>query len=245
LKKLVLAVVLALIIPLSLYSFQFEPIVSDIEPSGTGSRRTYIVTNPGDSPLPVKVSISHRVVDIHGRETLQDASDLFLIYPPQFIVQPRSSQSVRVQWRGPSTIERELPFRIVAEQLPLTIEQEQSGVRILLVYKGSLYVVPPTFQYGIKVNSVSRDTRPDGEAVMLIELENTGNTHIILEDPILNLTVVTPSGAQRSFELIGDTLTGLANENLLAGNRRIFTLQWPEGIQSGELHATISIDPQR
>ncbi len=229
----------------SLYSFQFEPITSDFTPSGTSSRRSFFAVNPGDTPVPVKISMVHRDMDINGKETLTSADDLFFIFPSQFIIPAKSSQTVRVQWRGPSAVATELPFRIIAQQLPIAIDQAQTGVTILLTYQGSVYVTPPSYRYGITVKRVERSSDSDGIPVLLIELENTGNTHMILNKPVITLSLRTASGARIQKELTGEDLDGLNDKNILAGKRRVFTVPWPDGLQSGDFDAAISLDPKR
>jgi fimbrial chaperone protein len=242
-KLFIVFLFLAAVFPL--FSFQFEPITQDFTPSGTNSRRSFIAVNPGDSPIPVKISMVHRDMDIYGKETLTSADNLFFVFPSQFVLPASSSQTVRVQWRDPSPVQIELPFRIIAQQLPIAMEEAQSGVTILLTYQGSVYVTPAEFRYGITVNSVKKGTFPDGSDALVIQLENTGNTHMLMNNPVVTLTQTTASGSRLRLELTGDSLTGLNDQNILAGKQRIFTVPWPEGLESGDLDATISLTPKR
>lgn len=225
----------------SLFAFQFQPITQDFSPSGNDSRKSFLATNSSNSPIPVKVSMVHREMDIDGKETLTNASDLFFIFPSQFVLPANSTQTVRVQWRGPSSVTTELPFRVVAEQLPIALNTNQNGVQVLLKYQGSVYVTPSKFTYGIKVNRLTKTTDEVGNQVLEIELENTGNTHQLLADPILTLK----QGTGIDYAITGEALGDMLNQNILAGNRRVFTIPWPEGLQTGVANATISLEPKR
>ena len=243
-KKILLIAILLFSIEL-IFAFQFEPIIQDFAPSGINSRRSFQVINSSDVPIAVKVSMVNRNVDLYGKEELTDASELFFVFPKQFVVPAQSTQAVRVQWLGKEYTDIELPFRIIAEQLPVNVNRDESGVTILLAYHGSVYVVPEEFRFGIRVNDVYKGTDKDGNEALLIELENTGNTHMILEDPVITLTKKTLLGGGDTIALEGEELAGLINQNILAGKRRVFTVPWPERLTFGELDATISLEPNR
>ena len=59
---------------------------------------------------------------------------------------------------------------------------------------------------------------------------------MILENPVFKIS---------HFTLTEDELIGLANQNILAGKNRVFSVPWPEGLHNGELSATIILDAKR
>ena len=242
---------LASLLPLT--AFQFEPLTQDFSPTGLNSRRSFDVKNTGDTQIAVKVYMVHREMDLYGVETLPDASDLFFVFPAQFIVPPQTTQTVRVQWLGPKTVSVEEPYRIMVEQIPLNFSanRENTGINVLIAYYGTVYVVPESFKFGINLVSVKKGADAEGKNVLLIELENTGNTHIILEEPVITIKN-TQSGQtaaqtqkQTEISLKNAALTGLINENILPGKHRVFTVPWPQGLQDGDLHATLQLEPTR
>lgn len=243
--KPILTLVLILFVSLSgIGAFQLEPIIQDFYPSGVNSRRNFQLINPGENPVAVKVSMVYRDMDLYGTETLTDASDLFFVYPSQVIIQPQSTQTVRVQWLGNPEVSIEQSFRIIAEQLPINMNQERSGVNILIAYHGSIYVVPDTFSFGIDVVSLAKHRDEQGNDILQIELVNTGNTHAILRNPVIEITN-SSTITKNKITLTADKLEGLANMNILAGSNRVFSVPWPEGLLNGNLNATLKVDTER
>jgi fimbrial chaperone protein len=243
-KKLILVFFLLIFI-LPIYAFQFEPITQDFSPSGLNTRRSFQLINTSENPIAVKISMVYRKMDLYGVETLTDASKLFFVYPSQVIVQPASTQTVRVQWLGNPEVSMEQPFRIIAEQLPININRDNSGVNILIAYHGTIYVIPDTFNFGLEVISVRKDVNETGEDVLLLELENTGNTHIILEEPVIKIKNSSQILSDNEITLTAENLTGLTNENILAGKHRVFSVPWPAGLKNGNLNATLILETKR
>ncbi len=242
-RKLFLLVLFICILP-ALFAFQFTPISKDFDPTGTGARQTFRVVNDTDKTIGVQISAMTREMDLYGTETLEDASNYFYIYPKQVVVRPGAYQTVRVQWRGPASVDTELPFRIEAEQLPLNFDQAQEGanLNILLVYRGTMYVVPDEFDYNLKLKSVKAHVDENGNKFIAIDMQNDGNTHQIMYQP--EVTVISKSGSSVTSQvtLSADQLKGFAGENILAGQRRIFLVPWPEGLKEGQLSATYEME---
>lgn len=243
-KKLILILFLLNFI-LPIFAFRFEPITQDFSPSGINSKKNFQVINPSDIPIAVKISMVYRDMDLFGVQTLADASDVFFVFPSQVVVPAGKTQTIRVQWLGKTEVSIEQPFRIIAEQLPININREQSGVNILVAYHGSIYVIPDEFTFGIKVISVQKGSNTEGEDILQIELKNTGNTHMILENPVINISYSSFLASDKEITLTEDTLIGLVNENILAGKNRVFSVPWPDGLSDGNLNATIVLDPNR
>lgn len=243
-KKIIL-IVLLMIFMLPVFAFQFEPITQDFSPSGINSRRNFQVINPSENPIAVKVSMVYREMDLYGEETLTDASEVFFVFPSQVVVAPESTQTIRVQWLGNPEVSIEQAFRIIAEQLPVNINRNQTGVNFLIAYHGSIYVVPEKFSFGVEVVSVQKGNNSEGEDILQIELKNTGNTHMILENPVIKLSYSSLLDSDKELTLSDDALIGLANENILAGKNRVFSVPWPNGLTDGNLNATLILDPKR
>jgi fimbrial chaperone protein len=247
-KWLWIVAILVCISTVSVAAFSFKPLRMDFQPAGRGSIKTFRIENDSEKPIAVKITMLTREMDIRGNETNRDASHLFLVYPPQVLLQPGNYQTVRVQWKGPAKIEKELNFRIVAEQLPVKFGEEQGeggSISIMLRYKGSVYIVPENPEFDIQVMRVEPVTTAEGEKKLEFELFNTGNSHIILQD--LKVTVSsTLAGINLStLELSGTLLQGMNGENILAESKRIFTVNWPDGLEDGTLNAEISFKPVR
>lgn len=188
----------------------------------------------------------------NGVEMLTDASSLFFVYPTQVLVPPNGMQTIRVQWLGEPEVKKELPFRIIAEQLPIQMTPGGSGVSILITYQGSVYILPDEIRFGVDLVSIERDDTPplesnsDNKKRLSVRLENTGNSHMLLTNPVLTVESRGFGGVVLSrVQLTSEELVGLAGENILAGNQRVFSIPWPVGLKDGELNATFTVEPTR
>ncbi len=243
-QRKLLLITLLVCVAASLSAFQFTPISKDFDPNGTGARQTFRVINDTDKTIGVQISALTRDMDIYGEETLEDASKYFYIYPKQVVVKPDSYQTVRVQWKGPAAIDDELSYRIEAEQLPLNFNQSTEGanLNILLVYRGTMYVVPEEISYNLRMLSIKSNIDSDGNKFIAIEMQNDGNTHQIMYQPEFTITSHSGDIATSEVTLTQERLKGFAGENILAGQRRVFLVPWPTDLKEGRLSATYEME---
>ena len=145
-KRIVTAALLLLFTSFSLMAYHLSPLNVTYDPTGAGSAKVYTIVNDSDAPIAIEVRAEQRIVDIDGNEANQDGSAYFSIQPSRMIIRPDSTQLVRVQYRGPQTVTRELSFRIISEQIPIPrgAQEEESGqmISFLFVYSTSAYVRP-------------------------------------------------------------------------------------------------------
>jgi fimbrial chaperone protein len=237
----VLGFCLVSVAPSSAWALRLIPFIAEFTPNGPGANQTFRLENETDQPIAVQVSMVHRQVDIDGKETLPEADDDFVVFPPQLVLAPRESRTVRVQWIGNPKPDRELPYRIIAEQLPVELEQNTGGgrVRLLVRYEGSIYVVPSNVAPKPEIKSVERVKRPDGSAGMAVSVQNSGSAHALLNN--LQLTLTGADG--KAVQLDTAQLEGMAGENVLPGATRKFVLAWPPGLKpDAAVKASISFD---
>ena len=218
--------------------------VQEFTPTGTGARQAFTVINDGSTPLAVRVEMVHREVDIYGEETLRDASALFTVFPQQMVVQPNSQQIVRVQWRGPAAVAQEQAFRIIARQLPVDFQRPQQdsrvSINIMFVYQGAVYVTPPQPRVDLVLDSVKRTVDQEGNPRLTFEFHNRGNVHTIVENPVITVKSTSGGRVVSDITLSGEQLPGIHNSNVLAGNRRLVSIPWPDALSEGDLDATFS-----
>lgn len=237
--------ILLLFLSPALFGFSFQPLQMEFAPTGRGAVQTFRIENSNEKPIGVKVTMQTREVRPDGTEINRDASDLFVVYPPQVLLQPGEYQAVRVKWIGPEEVETEKAFRIVAEQLPIQFDRDRDGggrINIMLKYKGSVYIVPTDRRMKVEVLSVYQTVADGDEKKVVLELENSGNVHVLLEDLTVTLTSKADNGVVTERLLEGDELDGMAEVNILAGARRIFVLDWPGGLQGENLHAKLDFN---
>lgn len=230
-RRFIAVLVLAVILGIPAFAFQFSPLNTEFSVSGTGASKIYTVVNDTDEPIAVAVSALKRCVDSDGEEYNEEIPGYFSITPSKMIIQPQQTQMVRVQYKGPSTITTELAFRIRAEQIPYTKGRDVQGqtISFLFVYNTSAYVPPAK-----TVKSVSTTASYDNDGNIGIVLTNTGNVHQILND--LKITV---RDGNESYELPADDMGRISGANLLANASFNITIPVPEGFDGkGGLEVT-------
>jgi fimbrial chaperone protein len=143
---------------------------------------------------------------------------------------------VRVKWLGTPKPEKELAYRILAEELPVNLEKEkQTGARInmLIRYLGSVYIVPKGAKADVVLESATAQTDAAGKRQIELIFNNRGTAHSLLRDLRLKIQV-----GDKTVELGPEALKNVAGENLLAGQKRRFVLPWPEGLPDGSVRVT-------
>ena len=127
-------------------AFKLEPISKVFEPAGAGATQSYKIINDTSEQIAVELSMVKRKISLEGQESTEKADDDFLVYPSQIILPPQGVQSVRVTWLGNPNPEKELNYRIIAEQLPINLKDTQqsqsqaiaAGIKITFRYIGSV-----------------------------------------------------------------------------------------------------------
>jgi fimbrial chaperone protein len=224
-------------------AYEFTPIVAVFAPSGPGAVQSFVVRNTQPETIALQITAVRRLTAPDGAESHEPEFDDFIITPPQLVVAPGASQTVRAQWIGDPAPERELSYRFIVTQVPIRYEREvreETTANITLGYKyeAAVYVTPPGAQPLARLVSADPVQSEDGTTRLAVTLASEGGTRAILENPVLRL-----SGANgQSVTLEGDTLPELRNKNLLSGTTRTFMLDWPTGLPQGPVSAEFSTD---
>jgi fimbrial chaperone protein len=230
---------------ISAQAFSFEPISQNFAPSGQNANQVFRVHNTTSERIAVQVSVRPRRIELDGTEIQGKEAEEFVVYPRQMLLEPGEQRSVRVRWNGPADIPSELPFRIIAEQLPVDFGEdhpaEGASIRLTYRYEGALYVVPSNAVADIGVDSVSRETGEAGER-LVIDLRNDGTRHALLKDLVLHLRQTEDSANQLTLE--SADLPGIAGENMLAGSVRRFWLPIPAEMWDGPIYADMEYSPE-
>jgi fimbrial chaperone protein len=223
-------------------AFQITPITQDFTPTGRGASQNFQIVNDRDEQVTVTVNIASREVDVNGNEVMKPTGE-FTVFPTEVVVPPKSTQVVRAKWIGDSAPSSELAYRLVAEEVPLKVRRDTPGASIYMTvrYVGSLYVVPKGVRANVKVLSAEPIVGADGKTRLQVLVENSGTAHAILDNP----TLTVKSGAVIK-QLAGPALDGnMLEENVLSQHTRKFVVNWPEGIPTGPLEASLAFNPQR
>lgn len=237
-KRLFFILLLFVILAGSLFAYQLSPLNVTYDPAGAGSARVYTIVNDSDEPIAIEVSAEQRIIDIDGNEVNQDGSAYFSIQPSRMIIRPDSTQLVRVQYRGPQTVTRELSFRIISEQIamPRGAQDQNQGqmISFLFVYSTSAYVRPTRV-----VESVTPTVTEREDGKLEIVLENTGSVHQMLNS--LTVTLTGDNGAV--YSLTEEELQPLLGQNLLTASKLRSVIDMPAALADAEsITASISYD---
>lgn len=235
LRRLSLAALIAAGLALPAQAFKLTPIEMEFAPSGRGATQTFLIENPGGAPEAIELRTFTRDMDAAGEDILVEDLDNFVVFPAQVILQPGQEQAIRVQWIGDPAPARELAFRLIAEQLPIDLGEEQAEggqMRLLVRYIASLYVVPDGARADVSLASAGPSA--DGSGLELV-FENAGTAHALLSD--LVLTIV---GGGNQVVLGKDELETVAGQNILAGHTRHFVMPWPAGIAPGPVEVSFT-----
>ncbi len=222
-------------------AFQLLPMSMEFAPTGNNATQTFAVNNEATEPVAVQIFIVQRIVALDGTETLTPADAEFLVFPPQAAVPAGKTQLIQVRWLGTRTPATELAYRIIAEQLPVALEDRGvlgARLEILMRYEGAVYITPPGSAPNVVVDSVAQMQTPEGPKLAVV-LNNSGTAHGLLDQVSLTVSGRGANGQPASVELKGEALAGMASPNILAGNKRQFLLPWPAALAADGMTATL------
>ena len=224
-------------------AFKLDPISRVFEPAGAGATQSYEVINDSEEQIAVELSMAERKISLEGQETTESADDDFLVYPSQIVLPPQGVQSVRVTWLGNPNPEKELAYRMIAEQLPINLnnpeesqaETTSGAVKVMFRYMGSVYIRPKNAESKVVLNGITHEKGTDGNDRLVITFDNQGTRRAVLSELNLNLT---SQGSQLTLK--PEQLEGVNNGVILAGNQRRFSMPWPQQLPIGEVTGTFT-----
>ncbi len=226
-----ISTIFLLLTTFSANALQMNPLSLTLKPSGGGAKQSVTVSNTANEPIAVQFSVMTRQ-QVNNKEIRKPADNDFMIYPPQMIIPPRSTQKVRVEWLGSGQLPREKAYRLIAEQVYVSLDKEkQTGVKMLMTLVGALYVQPNGMKSDLKVTTVKRHGNQ-----LAVTVANSGNRHRLMKYATLNLR----NGGQ-TLSLKGKQLIGLDGNNVLGGATKRFMVPLPKGFRDGAWQAQLKI----
>ncbi len=222
-------VLLASFFSMQASALQMNPLSVVLKPSGGGAKQSFRVTNESNKPIAVQFSVTTRQ-QVNNKEIRRPADKQFMIYPPQTIIPARSTQKVRVEWLGAGKIPREQAYRLIAEQVYVSLDdKEQTGVKMLMTLVGALYVQPNGMRSNVQVKAVQRQGNK-----LAITLANSGNRH-----QLMRFATLTLKNGAKVITLKGKQLAGLDGNNVLGGTTKRFFIPLPRGFVNGRWTGTV------
>lgn len=237
-KKKIIIFFLFLIIALSnLWSFKLQPISMDFKDEGKDSIKYFTAKNTKTEQIALKIEIFSRDMDKNGNDKLVLNNEDFFIYPKQFIVKGNSEQRIRIKYQGDKIASNEKSYRIIVEQVPIDFDSEsgKGGINILYRYIGSIYIIPDKLSQDVKIIKSQKV-----EDKLVIEIENQGNSHVIMQ----NLHITLKSGPD-TLILKPEDLQGLNETNILSGITREYVLDWPKSFLDSIITTSIEYETTR
>ncbi len=221
-------------------ALQMSPFTAEFTEAELVSGAIYNVFNDTDAPMAIEVSVRYRDMDTSGEDILTDAEDDFIAFPTQMILFPKEVQAVRIQWIGEKSADQEVPFRVIAEQIPINFAQEEQseGVKLefLTAIASSAYILPDEPIANLTTELVLVDLAGDENSFLRLSIVNTGNHHISMSDPVITLTsAVDNSSVTLTAEMLGDEIR---QANIFGGHQRDYRIPWPADLPVGP--ATVS-----
>ena len=216
------------------FAYKLAPMSQVLSPSGAGTSKSFELINDGSARIALELSVTTLERDLDYHETNVNADEHFLVHPAQILLAPGARQTVRVTWVGDPSPARELTYRLVVEELPITgvsaSVETRGAVRILMTFRATLYIRPSKAAPKISVASVERieSKLPSGAGQLAITVQNTGTAHGSLKRCATTATV-----AKTTVTLPAESLLKLQEGRILAGNKRRYLVPWPAELPSG------------
>lgn len=231
-------------------AYKLEPISQVFEPTGSKATRSFELVNSGAERVALTISFATLERDGSYVETNRDADDEFLAYPAQLVLAPGARQTVRVTWLGSPQPAHELAYRIVVTQVPIEAVdraaapdvQPAGKVRVLLNYRGTLFIRPPTATPRVALETAASLADPTQGAALAITLANTGTGIGRIKSCTVRLA---PAAGGAAVELSARELEPLRNTRVLARSKRRYLVAWPPGLPAGPVKVSgrCSVEP--
>ncbi|MET2852254.1 fimbria/pilus periplasmic chaperone [Vibrio owensii] len=172
-KTLRLLFLILIYMPAQALAFELFPMVQFLSDSGKEATVFFKVTNTSLTPLPIEVTGVKRHVEFNNEEELVDTDEL-MIFPPQVLIQPGKSQTVKVQYTGaPKSVAES--YRLIVSQLPLKASDvEQDTIQMLFRIGALIFVSPQSAQEQYTSKIILSNKKPN------LQIRNTGSSVIEL-----------------------------------------------------------------
>lgn len=241
--KLILFSLVALSISPLAQAFRFSPIYATLTPDSKGKTTTFTIENNQKTKIAVQITMLGREHDIDGKETNVPVKEKFNVFPDQLLMEPGQTKRVRLTWLGKDVPDKELAFRLMAEQLDIEGLQKKTKakgqIKVLMAYRASIYVEPPKVAPELVVEEAK--VEPGKEPALTLTVFNKGGKHQLLLAPELAFNFKDKAGKETSVKLEGKDLEAIAENNVLPGDKRRFTVPWKHPLPEGELKADLKV----
>lgn len=214
------------------HAMSVSPTHLEMTSAGPHSRADIRVANHSDRPLPIETVVSRVTHDANGNEVVtRDEAD-FLVLPMQAMIQPGSSQVLKVQWLGEPLIEQSRAYRISVNQLPVAQPGGSKAVQVLLNFAVIVNVAPPEGAPDLQLLGAEISRSRTGQRIPMLTVINRSRVHARLPESRIVL-----SGGGWSQALSPAALQALVGiGTVMPGQTRTFRVPvtLPDSVQSLE-----------
>lgn len=202
-------------------SLELNPMEVEFEPQGANSIKSFSLENKLDKDVAVDLSLVKRTQSLDG-EDIRERTDDFMIYPKQVKLKSGENATVRVIWKGPSAIKKELSYRLIAEQLPVDFSKAKSSgkdgnnIDFMLRYVASIYVATSDYKPQINIGKIEKR-----KTQIHFKIKNSGTKHLVISGVKLSLN-------DKDLPYSADELKSILGKNILAESEIEVALPWPK-----------------
>ncbi|MEZ0391960.1 MAG: molecular chaperone [Pseudobdellovibrionaceae bacterium] len=242
-KTSVLSLLIFFLSSMAQAGFDFSPIIANLDPSGQGATGAFTVSNSEMTKLAVQVTIVPREPDLSGKEEYKESDkidEIFRIFPSQLVLGPKETRTIRVTYVGAPQVTTELAFRIIAEELPVDLDDPNkvytkavAKITLATRYIGSLYVTPKAAKPEIVIEAKKSETASND---LIIDVTNKGTAHQVYRKPTVK---ILSKASGKEVQLTEEEIKPFMSQNILAGRTRRFTLPWPKNLPPGPLKVSV------
>lgn len=214
-----------------------------VEMLSTGGQRAQVtVNNDAQEPLPVEIVIEKLALDENGGRKLAKSGEDFVVFPPQAIIAPGSSQVFRLQWVGEPQIAESQSFMISVNQVPVKLPKGQSAVQVVMSFGVVVNVAPPQGSPSLKIVGTGVETdKKTGKRHPTITVENPTKVHALLPQGTISLSGGGWSKSMGPTELSEKVGIGLVQP----GRKRKFILPVDLPADVSSVQASLDFKPKR
>lgn len=204
------------------FAHEVTPMRIELEPQ-RGSRSALIsIRNTRETDVPFEVVPQLRTTAPDGTETLTPAEGDFVIFPPQGLVKPGTSQALRIEYIGDPQLIESRSYLVDVREVPVT-PPGFSGILTVYNFGVAVYIKPPGAYTDLEVSPARRE----GDMIAF-EIRNRGNDFAVLTRRDLELRF----GSQ-TVRMNGGEFTSRTNNPVVPPNStRMFQMR-ADGLPEG------------
>lgn len=230
-KVIMLVIALLVCDTAAIAGYVVKPVALQIVQGRGPSSHAVQVQNTGEKPITLEVKVEKRTVNTDGTESFSPADEQFIVLPPQFVIPPGSTQSMRVQYAGPP-VDEGVSYLMTIMQLPVDLpEITGNGINILVNFAMTVMINPSAAKSSIKIN---KTTRSDDGKSAVVYIENVGNKIVALSSGEWSVT------SQGKNIKINPGNLAVEKQSIIVppNSKRIFKIRLPSDLpKSGDLSA--------